>query len=50
MLLGKDVAEVGVAGRTLMEWCGLRPVCIGVLDMLVETELVEEVDEALEWV
>lgn len=49
MLLGKDVADVGVAGRTLTEWCGLRPVCMGVLDRLVETELVEEVEEALEW-
>lgn len=50
MLLGKDVVLVGVAGRTLTEWWGLRPVCMGVFDMLVETELVDDVDDALEWV
>lgn len=50
MLLGKCVVLVGVAGRTFTEWWGLRPVCMGVLDMLVETELVDDVDEALEWV
>jgi hypothetical protein len=45
---GKPPPAVGVAGRTLTEWCGLR-VCIGVLETDVETEFVEEVELALLW-
>lgn len=51
MLLGKEV-EVGVAGRTLTEWCGLRLDAImaeGVLETLVETEPVLLVELALLW-
>lgn len=46
MLLGK-LPLVGVAGRTLTEWCGLRVVWSGVLDTEVETEPLDEVELAL---
>jgi hypothetical protein len=52
MLLGKPANEpmVGVAGRTLTEWWGLRvDEGSGVLETEVETEPLEEVDEALLW-
>ena len=45
ILLGK-LPPVGVAGRTLTEWCGLRG-CMGVLDTDVETEPLEDVELAL---
>jgi hypothetical protein len=48
MLDGNEVL-VGVAGRTLTEWCGDLPVCSGVLDMLVDTEPLELVEDALLW-
>ena len=47
MLLGK-LPEVGVAGRTLTEWCGLRG-CSGVLEMEVDMEPLEDVELALLW-
>lgn len=47
MLDGK-LPVVGVAGRTLTEWCGLR-VGRGTLLMEMDPEPLEEVDEALEW-
>ena len=47
MLLGK-LPVVGVAGRTLTEWCGLRG-WRGVLEMVVEMEPLEEVELALLW-
>ena len=49
MLLGNDPL-VGVAGKTLTEWCGLRVTCIGVLEIEVETEPVDDVELALLWV
>jgi len=53
MLLGNpgNPPAVGVAGRTLTEWCGDRVDCIGVLDTDVDTEPLDEVELALlcEW-
>lgn len=48
MLLGK-VLPVGVAGKTLTEWWGLRAFCIGVLETDVETEPFDDVELALLW-
>lgn len=45
MLDGKASA-VGVAGSTLTEWCGERPVPRGVF--VVDTEPLDDVEEALE--
>lgn len=45
MLEGK-LPVVGVAGRTLTEWCGLRVGTAGTL--LIELDPLDEVDEALE--
>lgn len=33
----------------MTEWCGLRVACMGVFDTDVETEPLEEVEEALLW-
>ena len=47
MLLGNPLL-VGVAGKTLTEWCGLRG-CRGVLEMDADTDPFEEVELALLW-
>jgi hypothetical protein len=53
-LLGKEVV-VGVAGRTLTEWWGERPMALTLLPppppapVAVDTDPLELVDEALEW-
>ncbi len=44
MLEGK-VPVVGVAGRTLTEWWGLR---VGMETLLMDPEPLEDVEEALE--
>lgn len=46
MLEGK-LPVVGVAGRTLTEWCGLR---VGRETLLIVIEPFDEVDDALECV
>jgi hypothetical protein len=48
-LLGKTPV-VGVAGRTLTEWCGERVAWRGVFDRFVDTDPFDEVELALEWV
>lgn len=48
MLLGK-LPLVGVAGKTLTEWWGLRVACSGVFDTEVDTDPLEEVELALLW-
>jgi hypothetical protein len=47
ILLGNPPV-VGVAGRTLTEWCGLLA-CMGVFDTDVETEPLDDVELALLW-
>lgn len=42
-----NVLPVGVLGRTLTDWWGLRPALLETDGELIEAE---EVDEVLEWV